>query len=55
MMRGASGDEQEYNRPNGLSVEKAPKSDLYLFTFDFLYNFYLKDFSFLEELSGLLS
>ena len=22
--------EQEYNRPNGLSVEKAPKSDLYL-------------------------
>ena len=25
--------EQEYNRPNGLSVEKAPKSDLYLFTF----------------------
>ena len=23
--------EQEYNRPNGLSVEKAPKSDLYLF------------------------
>jgi len=27
--------EQEYNRPNGLSVEKAPKSDLYLFTFTF--------------------
>ena len=26
--------EQEYNKPNGLSVEKAPKSDLYLtFTF----------------------
>ena len=25
--------EQEYNRPNGLSVEKAPKSNLYLFTF----------------------
>ena len=24
--------EQEYNRSNGLSVEKAPKSDLYLFT-----------------------
>jgi len=23
--------EQEYNRPNGLSVEKAPKSELYLF------------------------
>jgi len=23
--------EQEYNRPNGLSVEKAPKSDLYLY------------------------
>jgi len=22
---------QEYNRPNGLSVEKAPKSDLYLY------------------------
>jgi len=22
--------EQEYNRPNGLSVEKVPKSDLYL-------------------------
>ena len=22
--------EQEYNRPNGLSAEKAPKSDLYL-------------------------
>ena len=25
--------EQEYNRPNGLSVVKAPKSDRYLFTF----------------------
>ena len=25
--------EQEYNRPNGLSVEKAPKSDLYLYLF----------------------
>jgi len=25
--------EQEYNRPNGLSVEKAPKSDLYLLPF----------------------
>jgi len=23
--------EQEYSRPNGLSVEKAPKSDLYLY------------------------
>ena len=23
--------EQEYNRPNGLSVEIAPKSDLYLY------------------------
>jgi len=23
--------EQEYNRPNGLSVEKAPKSDLFFF------------------------
>jgi len=23
--------EQEYNRLNGLSVEKAPKSDLYLY------------------------
>ena len=25
--------EQEYNRPNGLGVEKAPKSDLYLYLF----------------------
>jgi len=29
--------EQEYNRPNGLSVEKAPKSDLYIFTFTIAY------------------
>jgi len=27
--------EQEYNRPNGLSVEKALKSDLYLYLFIF--------------------
>ena len=26
--------EQEYNRPNGLSVEKAPKSDPLPFTFN---------------------
>ena len=30
--------EQEYNRPNGLSVEKAPKSDLYLYVQELMQN-----------------
>ena len=32
--------EQEYNRPNGLSVEKAPKNDkLYIYTYSTIYLF----------------
>ena len=30
--------EQEYSRPNGLSVEKAPKSDLYLYLLFFAHS-----------------
>ena len=51
--------EQEYNRPIGLSVEKAPKSDLYLYLyvgwvgcwrFGALYRFHLQRSGFLRSL-----
>ena len=44
--------EQEYNRPNGLSVEKAPKSDLYLY--DWFYSAVLCYINLSEEANNKL-